>query len=92
MKRPVPLETGIERPGRFGLILLGMLAACASQPRSQVANVNLSGYPPAFKEGYSDGCASAGGRRVRNDQRIKSDSQYSQGWHDGLDICRQLAR
>ncbi|OGA13853.1 MAG: hypothetical protein A3H32_13185 [Betaproteobacteria bacterium RIFCSPLOWO2_02_FULL_63_19] len=64
-----------------------MLAACVLQPESQRANVNLSGFPPAFREGYSDGCASAGGRYARDETRFKYDQHYSQGWSDGRAIC-----
>ena len=65
----------------------GALAACALQPGAGPANVNLNGYPPAFKEGYADGCASARGSYVRNDKRFRTDAQYGQGWRDGRDIC-----
>lgn len=58
----------------------------SSPPR---ANVNLSGYPLEFKQGYADGCASAGGRTVRNETRMKGDSQYALGWRDGHDICKR---
>jgi len=65
----------------------GALAACGLQPGAGPANVNLSGFPPAFKEGYSDGCGSARGNYVRNYERFKSDAQYGQGWRDGRDLC-----
>jgi len=65
----------------------GLLAACALQPGAGPANVNLNGYPPAFKEGYADGCASAMGSYMRSDKRFRSDAQYGQGWRDGRDIC-----
>ena len=79
---------------RIALAASGALVACATQqPGAQrYANVNLNGYPPAFKDGYADGCASAGAGRVRNDARFKSDSQYAQGWRDGFDICGPRTR
>ena len=79
---------------RIALAASSALAGCATQQAGaqRYANVNLNGYPPAFKDGYADGCASAGGGRVRNDARFKSDSQYAQGWRDGLDICGPRAR
>ena len=52
-------------------------------------NVNLTGYPPAFQDGYSDGCASARAARKRDETRFKSDVQYAQGWRDGNSICRR---
>jgi hypothetical protein len=50
---------------------------------------NLTGYPPAVREGYIDGCESA--KRsdyARKDaQRFAGDAQYSMGWNDGFSIC-----
>jgi hypothetical protein len=66
------------------------LTACAGPARTPPppgANANLSGFPPPFREGYRDGCSSAGGDRVRDEARFKSDSQYASGWRDGNDIC-----
>ena len=52
-------------------------------------NINLTGYPPAFQEGYTDGCASARSARRRDEARFKSDVQYAQGWRDGNSVCRR---
>ncbi len=71
------------------LALGGLISACATQSTTQPANFNLSGFPPAFKQGYADGCASVRGPVTRNEARFKSDSQYAAGWRDGLDICRR---
>lgn len=72
------------------LLLLAALAlaACAA-PEPRTPNVNLSGYPPAFKDGYLDGCSSARSTfsTKKDERRFKSDSQYAQGWRDGHDIC-----
>ena len=50
---------------------------------------NLSGYPPAVRDGYIDGCESA--RRSsygrKDASRMASDPQYSMGWNDGFSIC-----
>ena len=50
---------------------------------------NLTGYPPAVRDGYIDGCESA--KRsdyARKDaQRFAADPQYSMGWNDGFGIC-----
>ncbi len=58
----------------------------APQPKP---TVNLSGYPLEFRQGYTDGCASAtpNTARTRNEGRFKSDANYAQGWRDGYDIC-----
>jgi hypothetical protein len=50
--------------------------------------VNLSGYSAAFKQGYSDGCASASGNTRRDDARYRSDNDYMMGWSDGNSACR----
>jgi hypothetical protein len=64
-----------------------MLCACAT-PKKE-ANVNLAGYPPAFRAGYMDGCESSKqtSAQVRDEGRFKHDSQYASGWRDGYDIC-----
>lgn len=68
------------------LTLLG--AGCAGQ-HTYPAQANLAGFPPAYKQGYADGCSSA--RAVlgstKNAKRFKSDRQYAQGWRDGADVC-----
>jgi predicted small lipoprotein YifL len=50
---------------------------------------NLTGYPPAVRDGYIDGCESAkGSEYARKDaQRFAADPQYSMGWNDGFGIC-----
>jgi len=77
---------------RAGWLLIALLAACTSVPAARPANVNLSGFPPAFRDGYADGCASAGGNVARNNARFRGDLQYAQGWRDGLDICQRQAK
>jgi hypothetical protein len=52
---------------------------------------NLTGYPPAVRDGYIDGCESAKGTKYgRKDAgRMASDAQYSMGWNDGFSICKK---
>jgi hypothetical protein len=83
-----------RRPWAAGFLILGLALAMASctttadrPARPSGPDVNLSGFPPDFRQGYSDGCASARGSRVRNEQRFKDDPQYASGWRDGFDIC-----
>ncbi len=58
----------------------------AEAPRPQY---NLTGYPPAVRDGYIDGCETARkssyGRK--DAKRMAADSQYSMGWNDGFSIC-----
>jgi hypothetical protein len=60
------------------------------QPSTQRAPpVNLSGYSPAFKAGYTDGCASARGPARRDDGRYRTDNDYMMGWSDGNSVCQR---
>jgi hypothetical protein len=63
----------------------------ASPPGADVepppANVNLSGFPLAYRQGYADGCASAGGSERRDARRYAADGNYRTGWTDGRAIC-----
>jgi hypothetical protein len=74
--------------------LLGLACACSSTPPAKKEpNVNLAGYPPAFREGYLQGCDSARRHTARKDEiRYKADAQYAAGWRDGFDICGKQAR
>ena len=52
---------------------------------------NLTGYPPAVRDGYIDGCETAKGTaHARKDgARMSNDAQYSMGWNDGFSICQK---
>lgn len=78
------------KPLRFFILVnVALLATGCAATQPSRPNVNLSGYPPAFQEGYADGCHSARTLiGVRKDEaRFKNDSLYAQGWRDGYDIC-----
>ena len=67
-------------------------APAAAQARRQQASrptYNLTGYPPAVRDGYIDGCESAKKTQyARKDAaRMKGDAQYEMGWNDGYSIC-----
>jgi len=71
-------------------IAVALVTACASPPpETKEPELNLSGYPPAFRDGYTDGCHSTrlGSDKKRDESRFKSDSMYAAGWRDGFDIC-----
>jgi hypothetical protein len=52
-------------------------------------NVNLSGFPLPYRQGYADGCASASGPQRRDGARYSADANYRTGWQDGLALCRK---
>ena len=63
-----------------------------AQERRQAAprpTYNLTGYPPAVRDGYIDGCESAKrSSYARKDAtRFAGDAQYQMGWNDGFSIC-----
>jgi len=67
-------------------------APAAAQARRQQASrptYNLTGYPPAVRDGYIDGCESAKKTQyARKDaKRMAGDAQYEMGWNDGFSIC-----
>lgn len=52
-------------------------------------NVNLTGFPLPYRQGYADGCASASGPQRRDAARFSADPNYRTGWQDGLALCRR---
>jgi hypothetical protein len=52
-------------------------------------NVNLSGFPLAYRQGYADGCASKSGAERKDAARFASDGNYRTGWTDGLALCKK---
>jgi len=51
--------------------------------------VNLDGFPLAYRQGFADGCASAGGVERKDAARYSADGNYRTGWQDGLAQCRR---
>ncbi len=76
---------------RLGVVALaaGLVAGCGSAPEPKARVVNQSGYSDTFKQGYSEGCESAGGRQRRNESRYKTEVDYMIGWNDGYSACRR---
>jgi hypothetical protein len=72
------------------LVAATLLAACANT-KPPAPKINLTGFPPAFRDGYTDGCQSArpGALKRRDETRFAQDTQYAMGWRDGNDICRK---
>jgi hypothetical protein len=70
-----------------------LIIGCAGGGPPPPARVNLAGFPPAFRDGYSAGCDSAKRRATRRDEaRFKTDRQYANGWRDGFDACTRQSR
>ncbi len=71
------------------LPLLALLGGCESTAQRQLAE----GYPPAFVDGFSAGCASGRAAAGALDQyrkdvpRYLADTLYAQGWDDGQAHC-----
>jgi len=74
-----------------GTVLLLLAAGCTGLPRTEEppagqqagartarpAAVNLSGFSPAFRQGYAAGCDSANaGVAPRDDARLQGDADY----------------
>jgi hypothetical protein len=73
------------------LVFALLAASCAERPVTKAPPsgppVNLSGYSPAFREGFDDGCRTARGDNRRDEKRYAGDTQYAQGWSDGRSMC-----
>ena len=51
--------------------------------------VNLQGFPPAYRLGFGDGCATGRGTEKRDPARFASDGNYRTGWQDGVAQCKK---
>lgn len=80
-------------------LLLLLTAGCATEtdrdlrpgaqrPQSVTNAINLSGFPPEFRKGFTDGC-SAARANAEAGTRPKVEGQYSVGWQDGFDYCKR---
>jgi len=77
----------------FGLWIAMLLSGCQSTHEQMLKD----GYPPAYADGYQDGCGSgrhAAGLRVgdfrKNVPRYLAEPQYETGWDDGFRQCQSL--
>jgi hypothetical protein len=73
-------------------LLAALLAGCAAtEPKAPPRKVvNQSGYSETFRQGYAEGCDSAGSRSPRrNETRYKTEADYMMGWNDGYSACRK---
>ena len=51
--------------------------------------VNLQGFPPSYRLGFGDGCATGRGTEKKDPVRFGNDGNYRVGWQDGLAQCRK---
>ena len=80
---------------RFGwaAVLLLLISGCESTHEHLLAQ----GYPPAFADGFDDGCISGrqaagaiSGEFRKNVPRYLKDPQYAEGWSDGFRQCQAM--
>ncbi|MBC3365033.1 hypothetical protein [Pseudomonas sp. SWRI154] len=70
-----------------------LISGCETTHQDLIAR----GYPPAFADGYDDGCSSgrqaAGvitGQFRKDVPRYLKDAQYAEGWGDGFRQCQAM--
>jgi hypothetical protein len=51
--------------------------------------VNLQGFPPTYRLGFGDGCATARGSEQKDVARFNADGNYRTGWQDGVAQCKK---
>jgi hypothetical protein len=95
-------QVALLRAG-LAVALLALVAACATAPPAPAPsapplpanreppppNVNLSGFPLPYRQGYADGCASTKGPERKDAARFGNDPNYRTGWQDGATLCKK---
>lgn len=82
----------MQRAVALALLLIAGCAANqelrpgAQSPANVTKSVNLSGFPPEFRRGFTDGCAAA--RAWVTPAKPNAEGQYAVGWQDGFDYCK----
>jgi len=73
------------------LLALLLLAGCQTTHEQLLA----AGYPPAFADGFQDGCSSGrqaagaiSGEFRKDVPRFLADATYATGWSDGFNQCQ----
>lgn len=71
-----------------------MLIGCASQPDDRIRE-KVASRPPAYQDGYVDGCRSGQGDAAnssadykKDKARMASDKNYANGWYDAYEECK----
>jgi hypothetical protein len=88
---PFAMSKPIARLSSLAAVCIMAIAGCTPAPsKPPESTLNLAGFPPAFRDGYGDGCRSAqAGSTKRDAKRYEEDRQYAAGWRDGFDICKR---
>ena len=81
--------TTAVRPSESGAAPAKPSTGAPSNVEPPPPNVNLSGFPLTYRQGYADGCTSAAGAERKDTTRFAADGNYRTGWQDGLAICRK---
>jgi hypothetical protein len=65
--------------------------ATERRAKAPAPTYNLTGYPPAVRDGYVDGCESAKATALgrKDPKRFADDPQYAMGWNDGYSLCKK---
>ena len=74
-------------------LFVAAMAGCASQvqragadnQRQVTRSINLSGFSPEYKQGFTAGCEAATGGSAK---RPKGGGADALGWQDGFDYCK----
>jgi len=79
---------------RWSVLWLVMLVAGCQSTHEQLL---AEGYPPAFADGFEDGCGSGrqaagaiGGQFKKNVPRYLKEPHYAEGWSDGFRQCQAM--
>ncbi|MFA7269170.1 MAG: hypothetical protein WC073_07495 [Sterolibacterium sp.] len=80
---------------RYGmLVVAAMMVGCASSSDHLIRD-RTRNRPPAYQDGYADGCQSGQADIVHSSTkykkdagRIASDKLYTNGWYDGFEECK----
>jgi hypothetical protein len=74
---------GCATPGKPGVdVPVG-----PERAKQATRSINLSGFPPDYQRGFTDGCAEAG--TAAKPKPTGTNGQFQMGWNDGLSYCRR---
>ena len=83
----------------FWLSAVVILSAGCGTPGPAPVPEKVSGRPPAYQDGYRDGCTSGKAEashsrlgETKDIKRFQSDQNYAVGWYEGSESCRDSYR